>query len=598
MVAVLFAAFQLPAQVPGKDRPMEHPILHRTIQADGNSIFYREAGPQDAPTLLLLHGFPSSSRMFEPLFARLSDRYHLVAPDYPGFGHSDWPDPKQFDYTFDHIASVMDKFTQALGLSHYTLYMQDYGGPVGFRLALAHPERVRAIIVQNAVAHNEGLGTIWATRRAFWADRPAHEEALRKNLLSLTATRTRHVGDDPKIELYDPDLWTDEYAFLNAPGQARVQSDLFYDYRTNVAAYPRWQAWLQKTQPKLLVLWGKHDPSFDPGEPERYHRDVPKAEVHVLDAGHFALDTKADEMAALVGEFMSKDMEGETRRGMTDRRSDLTALGQAPGPFLANPATAQTAPPRRRAWKPDGSGWRARIGVLTPDDDTVPESEFWTMAPDGVSVHAARVPLVDLQTYSDHPGPDNAVDQLARLPLHSIVFAFTTTSYQLGTKGEQALKARLEKRSKGIPVLLPTNAAAEAVRALGARRIALFHPPWFTDDAVRKGVAYFQDQGFEVVHASHMTPERKVPHPNLGSDVSPGELYEWVGKHTPANAEVVFIAGNGFRTIGVIAALEEDLGRPVLTGNQVAFWYALRLAGVGAQVDDYGRVFRTKPKNK
>ena len=163
--------------------------------------------------------------MFQPLLIRLADNYHLVAPDYPGFGHSDWPDPKQFAYTFDHIASVMDGFTQALGLSHYTLYMQDYGGPVGFRMALAHPERVQALIVQDAVAHNEGLGANWATRRAFWADRPAHEEALRKNLLSLATTKTRHIGDDPKIELYDPDLWTDEYAFLNAPGQAQIQSD-------------------------------------------------------------------------------------------------------------------------------------------------------------------------------------------------------------------------------------------------------------------------------------------------------------------------------------------------------------------------------------
>src|SRR5438128_8802381 len=163
----MLASFPLRAQAAGKERAVEHPTAYRTIRIDGLSIFYREAGPKDAPTLLLLHGFPSSSRMFEPLFARLSDRYHLVAPDYPGFGHSDWPDPKQFDYTFDHIASVIDDFTQAMGLSHYTPYVQDYGGPVGFRMALAHPKRVEALIVQNAVAHDEGLGAIWATRRAF-----------------------------------------------------------------------------------------------------------------------------------------------------------------------------------------------------------------------------------------------------------------------------------------------------------------------------------------------------------------------------------------------------------------------------------------------
>jgi pimeloyl-ACP methyl ester carboxylesterase len=302
LAIVLAATLDMNAQ--RKDKAMEQQVFYRTVRVNGLSIFYREAGPKEAPTILLLHGLPSSSRMFQPLLTRLADNYHLVAPDYPGFGHSDWPDPKQFDYTFDHIASVMDAFTQALDLSHYTLYMQDYGGPVGFRMALAHPERVQSLIVQDAVAHNEGLGANWATRRAFWADRPAHEEALRNNLLSLATTKTRHVGDDPKTELYDPDLWTDEYAFLNSPGQAEIQSDLFYDYRTNVDAYPKWQAWLQKTQPRLLVLWGKHDLSFDLGEPERYRKDVPEAEVHVLDAGHFALDTKADEIAALVREFM------------------------------------------------------------------------------------------------------------------------------------------------------------------------------------------------------------------------------------------------------------------------------------------------------
>ena len=303
-VSALTLATALGINAQTKDKTMEPQVFYRTVKVDGISIFYRESGPKDAPTILLLHGLPSSSRMFQPLLTRLSDRYHLVAPDYPGYGHSDWPDPKQFDYTFDHIASVMDDFTLALGLSRYTLYMQDYGGPVGFRMALAHPERVQALIVQDAVAHNEGLGANWATRRAFWADRQANEEAMRKNLLSMAATKTRHVGDDPSVDLYDPDLWTDEYAFLNSPGQAQIQSDVFYDYRTNVGDYPKWQAWMQKTHPRLLVIWGKHDLSFDPGEPERYRKDVPSAQVHVLDAGHFALDTKADEIAALVGQLM------------------------------------------------------------------------------------------------------------------------------------------------------------------------------------------------------------------------------------------------------------------------------------------------------
>jgi pimeloyl-ACP methyl ester carboxylesterase len=279
-------------------------IRYRTMRVDGLSIFYREVGPVDAPAILLLHGFPSSSRMFNPLLARLAGEYHLVAPDYPGFGHSDAPPPTTFAYTFDHIAQVMTHFTEAAGLSRYTVYMQDYGGPVGFRMALAHPDRVEAIIVQDAVAHNEGLGANWKTRRAYWADRATNETALRENLLSMAATHARHVGYDPDTERYDPDLWSDEFAFLNQPGMIDIQSDLFYDYRTNVASYPAWQAWLRARQPRTLVLWGKYEQSFDISEPEAYRRDVPKAEVHILDGGHFALDTAADDIAGLVRHFM------------------------------------------------------------------------------------------------------------------------------------------------------------------------------------------------------------------------------------------------------------------------------------------------------
>jgi len=288
-----------------KESAMSRHTSYHTVKVDGLSIFYREAGPRDAPTLLLLHGLPSSSRMFEPLLTRLAGDFHMVAPDYPGFGHSDAPTPGEFAYTFDNIARVMEHFTEALGLTRYTLYMQDYGGPVGFRMVLAHPDRAQALIVQDAVAHNEGLGANWKTRRAFWADRAKYEDALRTNLLSLATTRTRHVGNDPNPERYDPDLWTDEYTFLNRPGEADIQSDLFYDYRTNVDAYPEWQAWMQKTQPRLMVLWGKYESSFDPSEPEAYRRDVPNAEVHILDGGHFALDTAADEIADLVRGFMS-----------------------------------------------------------------------------------------------------------------------------------------------------------------------------------------------------------------------------------------------------------------------------------------------------
>lgn len=281
-------------------------VAYRSVQVDGWSIFYREAGPRDAPTILLLHGFPSSSRMYEPLLARLAGSYHLVAPDYVGFGHSDAPVPAAFAYTFDHLAQVVDGFATALGLERCSLYLQDYGGPVGFRLAMAHPERVEAMIVQNAVAHEGGLGPLWDARRAFWADRRTHEAALRENFLSLAATRQRHVGTSPRVWAYDPDLWTDEFAFLSRPGQGDIQTELFYDYRSNVASYPAWQAWLRRRQPPLLVVWGRYDPSFQVAEAEAYRRDVPSAEVHILDAGHFALDEKADEIAALVDDFLAR----------------------------------------------------------------------------------------------------------------------------------------------------------------------------------------------------------------------------------------------------------------------------------------------------
>jgi len=279
---------------------------YQSVQVQGLNLFYREAGSKSAPSVLLLHGFPSSSRMYDKLIPMLAVRYHVIAPDYPGFGHSDAPDPAIFDYTFGHLASVIEAFTKQLGLQRYTLFMQDYGGPVGFRLALMNPERIHAMVIQNAVAHEEGLGPLWATRRQYWADRHAFADRLRANLISFEAARQRHLGTDPHTELYDPDLWTDESAFLSRPGQDRIQEDLFYDYRTNVASYPQWQAYLKAQQPPLLVLWGKYDPSFvEPGA-WAYQNDVPSAEVHLLDAGHFAMDTKALQVADLTLQFLDR----------------------------------------------------------------------------------------------------------------------------------------------------------------------------------------------------------------------------------------------------------------------------------------------------
>ena len=233
-----------------------------------------------------LHGLPSSSRIYEQLLVRLSDRYRLIAPDYPGFGHSATPMQSKFAYTFNHLAGVMTRFTATIGLSRYSLVMQDDGGPIGFSMAVAHTERVGSLIAQNAVAHDTGLGDLWLTRRAFWA------------------ARQRHVGRDPDVERYHPDLSADEFAFLSKPGQADMQTAMFYDYRNNVAAYPKWQDSMRKDQPRLLVLWGKYDPSFDISEPDAYRRDISQAEVHILEAGHFALDTATHQIANLFRDFL------------------------------------------------------------------------------------------------------------------------------------------------------------------------------------------------------------------------------------------------------------------------------------------------------
>ena len=281
-------------------------LTYHTRAVDGVDVFYREAGPRDAPTLLLLHGFPSSSRQFDSLIPLLADRWHIVAPDYPGFGRSAAPSPDRFAYTFDHLADIVDGLTDALGLGHYALYMNDYGGPVGFRLAVKHPERIAAMIVQNAVAHEDGLGPLWVARRAYWADRAAHEAKVISAFTSIEVARDRHVGKSPRPERYDPSTWIDEIAHLSQPGQRRIQADLFYDYRTNVASYPAWQDWLHTHHPPLLVLWGKYDPSFETAEAEAYRRDVPEAEVHILDAGHFALDEAVDEIAGLVRGFLAR----------------------------------------------------------------------------------------------------------------------------------------------------------------------------------------------------------------------------------------------------------------------------------------------------
>jgi len=275
------------------------------VEVEGLRLFYRESGPADAPAVVLLHGYPSSSRMYEPLLASLSGRYHVIAPDYPGFGHSDAPAPESWPYTFDHLAETIERLLDVLKVDRFTLVMQDYGGPVGFRIAMRNAEKVRAIVVQNANAYREGLGPKWEGIARYWKNPAAHRAEVEK-FTSLEGARQRHIGTSPNIELYDPDSWTDEFAFLSQPGQRAIQAALLYDYRTNVASYPAWQQWLREHRPPTLVLWGRFDPSFIVPGALAFAGDVPDAEIHILDAGHFALDEQSALVGALILDFLAR----------------------------------------------------------------------------------------------------------------------------------------------------------------------------------------------------------------------------------------------------------------------------------------------------
>jgi pimeloyl-ACP methyl ester carboxylesterase len=280
-------------------------ISYHRVEVDGVGIFYREAGPNNAPTIVLLHGFPSSSREFDSLIPLLATRYHLIAPDFPGFGQSDAPPSAAFTYSFDHLARTIDDLLAAINVKNYSLYLHDYGAPVGFRIIQAHPERLQALIIQNGNAYREGLGAKWAMIAEYWADPKAHPEVV-DAFLSFEATKQRHIAGTAHPERYNPDTWTDEYAHLSKPGQREIQAALLYDYRTNVASYPEWQACLRQNKPATLVAWGANDPSFTVPGAEAFKRDLPNAEIHLLDAGHFALDEKTDEIAQLILDFLAK----------------------------------------------------------------------------------------------------------------------------------------------------------------------------------------------------------------------------------------------------------------------------------------------------
>jgi len=276
---------------------------HHT-RVNGIGIFYREAGPKNAPTIVLLHGFPSSSREFDTLIPLLATRYHLIAPDFPSFGQSDAPSPAVYSYSFDHLAETIDSLLEQLKITRYTLYLFDYGAPIGYRIILAHPERLHALIIQNGNAYKAGLGPKWAQIAEFWADPKAHEKVV-DAFLSYEATKQRHLAGTSHPEAYDPDSWADEFAHLSRPGQREIQAALLYDYRTNIASYPAWQAWLREHKPPTLIVWGANDPSFIAAGAKAYRVDLPDAEIHLLDAGHFALEEKNDEIARLILDFMA-----------------------------------------------------------------------------------------------------------------------------------------------------------------------------------------------------------------------------------------------------------------------------------------------------
>ena len=281
---------------------------YRSVSIDGVNVFYREAGPADGPVVLLLHGAPTSSHMFRNLIPTLADRYHVVAPDYPGFGQSDAPDHTKFTYTFAHLADIVDQLMVKLGVGSYAMYVMDYGAPVGYRLALKHPERVRALIVQNGNAYDEGLSEFWDPVKAYWADpSPEHREAV-ATVLKPEITKFLYTDGVADVSRISPDNWTIDQALLDRPGNRELQLDLFFDYGANVRLYPQIQAFFRERKPPTLIVWGKNDKIFPEPGAQAYLRDLPDAEMHILDTGHFALEDKLDVMAPLIRDFLDRTM--------------------------------------------------------------------------------------------------------------------------------------------------------------------------------------------------------------------------------------------------------------------------------------------------
>jgi len=287
----------------------EYPTLHKTIKIDGLDIFYREAGPKDAPTIVLLHGFPTSSHMFRNLIPELSDKYHVVAPDYPGYGFSSMPTVDEYDYTFDNLAVIMEKFINKLGIKNYTLYLQDYGAPIGFRIAAKNPEKVDALIIQNGNAYEEGLRDFWIPLKAYWKDKSDENAAPLKEFLTLDTTKWQYTHGVRNVETISPDNWGHVQPLLDRPGNQEIQLELFYSYGSNPPLYPSWQKYLRKHQPPTLIVWGKNDFIFPAEGAYPYKRDLKNVDFNILDTGHFALEEDLHPIAGHIRRFMSENVD-------------------------------------------------------------------------------------------------------------------------------------------------------------------------------------------------------------------------------------------------------------------------------------------------
>lgn len=281
-------------------------VFYRYATIEGVKVFYRQAGPANAPIVLLLHGFPTSSHMFRNLIPLLADRYHVIAPDYPGFGQSDAPDRASFAYTFGRYADIVDALMTELGADRYAMYVMDYGAPVGYRLALKHPARVSGLVIQNGNAYEEGLRDFWDPIKVYWSEGTAERREALSGLVTLEITKFQYTDGMSDVARISPDNWVHDQALLDRPGNKDIQLDLFYDYRTNVPLYPEFQRFFRENTPPTLIVWGKNDKIFPEEGAHPYLRDLPDAEFHLLDTGHFALEDKLDEMAPLIGDFLDR----------------------------------------------------------------------------------------------------------------------------------------------------------------------------------------------------------------------------------------------------------------------------------------------------